>query len=330
MTWRIHFTAEDLARTTVGETLGPLAETMFGVSLLSCPPQHPPGLAGWRERARARLTPEMSPLASLVPRGSWGVDLWTLTGEAPTIQQGIEALRAMPRDLVLGELEFFAQHHNPLPATVWKVAEPGSEARERLVRAAYASYRALIEPHWTQVQARLRAERVRRARALVNHGTERLLSTLFPARIRWRPPVLEILMPGETDLYLAGRGLVLVPSLFVGELPSLMSDLRDEAPAKLFFPVDLGDMPGARLLRGSPPSQQTLGALMGPARASALRRVADGCTTAELAEHLSVSVAAAGQHATVLRDSGLITTRRRDGIAWHSLTPLGVALLEAA
>jgi DNA-binding transcriptional ArsR family regulator len=61
-----------------------------------------------------------------------------------------------------------------------------------------------------------------------------------------------------------------------------------------------------------------------------LRSIADGCTTTELAARVGVSVAAASQHATVLREAGLITTRRQGSAVLHSLTPLGVELLHVS
>ncbi|XMN04692.1 ArsR/SmtB family transcription factor [Streptomyces griseobrunneus] len=54
---------------------------------------------------------------------------------------------------------------------------------------------------------------------------------------------------------------------------------------------------------------------------------AEGCTTSELARRLNVTAAAASQHATVLRNSDLITTSRRGGSVLHHITPLGLALL---
>ncbi|WP_405922213.1 winged helix-turn-helix domain-containing protein [Streptomyces sp. NBC_00122] len=54
---------------------------------------------------------------------------------------------------------------------------------------------------------------------------------------------------------------------------------------------------------------------------------AEGCSTTELARRLNVSVAAASQHATVLRNANLITTSRRGKSVVHTITPLGAELL---
>lgn len=330
MTWRIHFTAQDLARVRIGDTLGPLAETMFGLSQLGDPARRPAGLTRWRQRARALVTPEARPLTSLITTvDTVRVDLWTLTGKQTTIEDGIDALLGMPEEHVLGELEYFTRY-NRLPESAWRVADPEGGAREQLASAAHTSYRALIEPYWTQVRAHLCAERMSRANMLLTGGVEHLLATLCPPLIRWRPPLLEVIVPRHADLSLGGRGLVLVPSLFVGERLALMGNLNGEEPLRLVFPVEVAAMPGAHLLTGDPDSPQTLSALMGRARAEALRRIADGCSTVELARHLAISPVAASEHATVLLQAGLIATRRQGNATWHTITPLGLALLEAA
>jgi len=72
-----------------------------------------------------------------------------------------------------------------------------------------------------------------------------------------------------------------------------------------------------------------LAALVGRNRAAVLQSIADGCTTTELARRVGISLAAASQHASVLRGAGLIATRRQGGAVLHVLTPLGAELLQA-
>ncbi|MFD1271279.1 hypothetical protein ACFQ51_02890 [Streptomyces kaempferi] len=57
-----------------------------------------------------------------------------------------------------------------------------------------------------------------RSRALLDGGTQALLEGLRPMA-RWNAPVLEVNYPVERDLYLDGRGLLLVPSYFCWRLP---------------------------------------------------------------------------------------------------------------
>jgi DNA-binding IscR family transcriptional regulator len=50
--------------------------------------------------------------------------------------------------------------------------------------------------------------------------------------------------------------------------------------------------------------------------------------TTELARSVGISPAGASQHATVLRNAGLVTTHRHNGSAVHRLSPRGATLLE--
>ena len=62
-------------------------------------------------------------------------------------------------------------------------------------------------------------------------------------------------------------------------------------------------------------------------RAAALAAIGDGCSTTDLARRVGISAAAASQHATILRNAGLITSNRERNMVLHSLTPLGVSVL---
>jgi hypothetical protein len=215
MVWRIQFSEDDLARIQVSPTMGPLAETVLAVALLRCPQQPRTMLSEWR--GQVLLTQQMRPLTALLPPGCHGVDLPTLTGEKATIEQGLQALLDVPRDHLLVEMEYTDRRHR-LSALAWAMAEAGG--RGELAEAAQAAYHELVRPFWPRVRACLHAEQAARHRTLARQGPGTLLTSLQGPRIRWRPPVLEILMPGNVAMELAGRGLALVPSVFVGKDPS--------------------------------------------------------------------------------------------------------------
>jgi DNA-binding transcriptional ArsR family regulator len=329
MVWRIHFTADDLERIQVRPTLGPLAETVTAMCLLRCPQQPRATYRQWRSQVKGRLTPQMTTLTALIPPGTKGVDLTMLTGTAPTLEQGVQALLAVPRDQMLTEMEFTDRAHK-LPASAWAVAETGGPGRLQLATAAVAAHQALIEPYWTAIYACLHAEHVARLRTLAAGGPGRLLASLQSQWVRWRPPVLEVLVPADTDVPLGGRGIALVPSVFVGQLPSLHTDPNDRAAVPWLVMPPSGDrMEQHHLWNHSRRQGAALGALVGRNRAAVLRTIADGCTTTELADRVGISLAAASQHASVLRDAGLITTHRNGSAVLHVLTALGAELLRA-
>ena len=329
MVWRIHFTAEDLERIQVRPTLGPLAETVKAMCLLRCTGQSRASYRQWRSLVRDRLTPQMTALTALIPPGSSGVDLPMLTGTAPTLEQGVQALLAMPREHLLVEMGFTDREHK-LPAAVWAVAETGGRARLQLAAAAVAAHQVLVEPYWTQIHACLHAEHVARLRALAAGGPDGLLSSLQGQWVRWRPPVLEVLVPADYDVPLNGRGIALMPSVFVGQIPSLHTNPNDPTAVPWLVLPPIDSRVGHRPHRDSPPQRgAALAALVGRNRAAVLRTIADGCSTTELAGRVGISLAAASQHASVLRDAGLITTHRQGSAVLHVLTPLGAELLHA-
>jgi DNA-binding transcriptional ArsR family regulator len=327
MVWRIHFSETDLARVQVSPTLGPLAETVLALALLRCSRQPRTMLSEWR--GQVRVTPRMRPLTALIPPDCNGVDLPTLVGETATIEQGVQALLDVPREHLLVEMEWIDRRHR-LPPLAWAMAEAGG--RPELAEATQVAYQELIQPFWPRIRASLHAEQAARRRTLAREGPGALLASLQGPLIRWRPPVLEILRPGQVEMELGGRGIALVPSVFVGRAPSLHENPNDddEMP-RLILPAEGAGR--ARLwavsrgLAGSRGS--ALAALVGRNRAAVLQSIADGCTTTELARRVGISLAAASQHASVLRRAGLIATRRQGSAVLHVLTPLGAELLQA-
>jgi DNA-binding transcriptional ArsR family regulator len=329
MAWRIHFSAADLARTTVSAGLGPLAETLAALVLLRSDCGRLARFRGWREQIGRQAAPRMQPLAALFPPESLGVDLWTLTGHAPTIEQGVAALLRAPREHMLTEIEGVDRQYR-LPRSAWAVAEPGGEGRLRLAAGLEGIYRALVEPYWPRMQTCLRAEQAYRNQVMADGGVGGLLTTLRSPKARWHMPVLEIASGGDGDMYLDGRGVTLVPSMFVADIPILLTNSYDHsAPRMLLFSAMGGTAAAARLWATEPREGGALAALLGRTRAAVLTSIADGSSTTDIALRAGISLAGASQHTTVLRDAGLITTHRRGCGVRHTLTPLGAGLLAA-
>ncbi|NYE43878.1 DNA-binding transcriptional ArsR family regulator [Streptomyces fulvorobeus] len=206
------------------------------------------------------------------------------------------------------------------------------EARKELVVMVRAYYETVVAPHEEQAQARIEAERAARARGFLAGGVEGMLSGLGPM-LRWRPPVLEVIYPRQTedrDLYLNGRGLTLVPSYFNWAEPVAFAD--PELPPVLWYSLlhepDAGYATDNSVGAGAP--GQSLTTLLGRARAIALYAASAGATTGEIARAAGVSASSASRHATALRDAGLITTIRNGPTVLHTLTPAGASVLRAA
>ncbi|MFE9132681.1 winged helix-turn-helix domain-containing protein [Streptomyces sp. NPDC007355] len=98
---------------------------------------------------------------------------------------------------------------------------------------------------------------------------------------------------------------------------------RPEAATVLVYPMYDGEVAGPE---GGGERPEALAALMGRTRAQVPALLRSPATTTALAERAGVSLAAAGQHAGVLRGAGLVDTVRTGSAVLHSLTPLGWSL----
>ena len=132
---------------------------------------------------------------------------------------------------------------------------------------------------------------------------------------------------GVSDIHLNGGGLTLVPTVFCRRIKLYIGVAGVDGPAVLFYPAIREITDAHRLWTRCHPgsTQDALGALLGTTRAAALETLSNTCTTTELAGRLRTSLATASHHATVLRQAGLITTRRNGNAVLHLITPLGTA-----
>ncbi len=336
---RIHFTDEDLRNVRIGPTYGPLAETALSLERLvrtdwsgtPSPLAEAIGFDGWRERVMSDVGPAERALAQLLPRG---VDIITLTGRSPSIEEGLETIASLRPGLVGLELADSAEGPFRPPAWAAVLAERSTGARQQLAGALRTYHDKAVAPHWPAVSRLLEAERDRAVRRLSEQGIDRFLASCHPT-IRWDPPVLTIdtcLPIGDQEARLDGRGVVFVPSLFCppGFPMCAPADDPDASPL-IHYPIALD----ARTMQGlwdplaGSTARSSLEPLLGRTRAAVLDAVAAGpCTTSELARRAGVSVPSASEHAAVLRDADLIVTRRVGRAVRHTVTPLGASLLE--
>ncbi|MGW4378435.1 MarR family transcriptional regulator [Kitasatospora sp. NPDC004531] len=331
---RITFTPQDLARIRIAQTWGPLTETFHALMAVQRP-DSAAVLGGWRQEVHARSPAAVHPASSLFRETI--VDLFTVTGPAPSFEEGIEALRAVPADLLstelLGAVEYrdrYSRRTTPWAGLAWGDIAHDRADREELLGFLRDVHRVAVAPHWQRITARLRAEQTRHALTLAQEGPEAVLAGL-PPDFRWKPPVLEIGRGAVTGtVELKGRGLLLVPSAFCRTRPGSYTDAADEqAPVLVFLPVMRGLTDAAGLLTSSRQGiDSALTALLGRTRARTLHAIGDGpCTTGQLAERIGASQPTASEHATVLRKAGLIATTRRGSAVLHTLAPLGNAML---
>ncbi len=320
---RIHFTPRDLARVTVAAQPAPLWEVLLSLHML----QHTDGrliFEDWRRHVRAKVAPDqVRLLLELTPLRGYSPDFLTPAGSGSDFDTALEMALATPRQQIRSELDLLGKYRRPTP---WmrELAQGQGASMQKLGHAIRTYHDAAIAPYWKSIGTHVHADHTHRGEALACHGVDRLLSSLHP-RVRWTAPVLQVLDMNDRDLYLDGRGIELQPSAFCWQVPTKLRD--PELKPILVYPIQ--HAPGILRQASVGPASSTgpLGSLLGATRAAALEATVTGCTTTELAKRCTISPAAASHQASVLREAGLITTRRDGAAVRHEITQLGIWLL---
>ncbi|MER7176848.1 ArsR/SmtB family transcription factor [Streptomyces mesophilus] len=323
---RIHFTRADLTRVRIAERAHLLWETVLSLHRLR--DRWAPGeLDGWRAGARHRLgaDPErgrraIGVLGALIPARGNFPDFLTPSALHTSLGESLDALAGTPRAQLADELDRMGGFPGGVPTWLRPLADGDRHTLGLLTGSLRDYHRASVAPYLDRVHAQVDADRAIALRGLLDGGTEGMLAGLRPV-LRWNPPVLEADYPMEHDIHLGGRGLVLVPSYFCARRPVTLVD--EELPPVLVYPVRRTGTGAGRPAGGREP----LDRLLGRTRSAVLASVDGGCTTGELARRVGVSPASASQHASVLREAGLLSTVRDGSSVLHTLTPLGRRLL---
>jgi DNA-binding transcriptional ArsR family regulator len=268
-------------------------------------------------------------LLELSPPLGYFPDFLTPPGGDQSLGEELDLALSTPRPRLSAEIRRLAapgRFRTGVRLTRWlRAVERGAAGTmAELERSVRTYHRAGLEPFWSTIRAAVSADRAARADQYAVGGLDRLLSSLHP-RVRWRPPVLEVLDLYASDLHLDGRGLLLQPSYFCTDTPTKLSDPGDQPV--LIYPIN---RPAEGLTLADPTAEHPAAALLGRTRAAALAATTKGCTTSELARHCDIAISTASQQATVLREGGLVQTRRDGGSVVHEITDLGRRILAGA
>ncbi|MFC4115374.1 winged helix-turn-helix domain-containing protein [Nonomuraea zeae] len=321
---RIYFTSDDIMRTRIAPEPDPLWELVLSLQMLR-PQRGDLFFATWRRLAgralrNAQLGEILSLLLALTPNVGYFPDFLNPAEAARGVEHGLEAIRRTPKSHLHRDLRVLAAYRK-LPGAARGLANGEPGLLVALTEAMRACYDLIVTPYKGCIETALGRDRRMRGDALARHGVEGLLGTLRPMAV-WSAGELRV--PGHRDqeLHLNGRGLRLVPSYFCVSGPLTMLD--PGLPPVLIIPVPHG--PGTVPGETGPGA---LGMLIGVTRAGVLEAigVGDGVTTGELARRTGISAASASEHATVLREAGLVFSIRDRNRMLHSLTSLGHALL---
>ena len=327
---RYVLSVEDLADTRFG--ISALQEAVFSLWALRDAGRHALHLP-WRRSALRDLDRlDTRLLFSLVGDTLALPDFLTPRPEtwAPGFAEQLADVRATPLDLVRRDL--LATH---APRPVQGVLRAATAAADGPVRALLDDicdllqryWELTLEPAWPRMRLVLEADMTYRARRLATGGARLLFADMHP-NVQWRDGELRISqMLGRWRVPAAGRGLLLIPSVFEYKpVPPLVAT----EPPSLAYPSR-----GLGTLWAEPPAPDAtaLAALLGAPRATLLRLLDEPLPTVEIARRLAVTPSAVSQHLRVLHANGLVTRARagrhvlytRSPLAHHLLAPAGGA-----
>jgi DNA-binding transcriptional ArsR family regulator len=314
----------DLARVRFAHS--PVEELVASLRVLQDPARQQM-YGRWMSAVQGRLRGlRLELLTALAPTGRYlpAFLLPPPTGPWPVLADQLAAVAATPPGAVRAELDK-VREGGPLPTALLPLYEDPVTHLPGVVQELERYWRAALQPVWERLRALSMADLAYRMEQFAGGGLARVLDGLHPD-IGFERDLLQIRKPHHCHHHidLAGTGIVLVPCVFTW--PTLSVDCCGVDQPVLVYPPR-----GVAELWREPPAGQAdpLAALIGRTRATLLAMVELPRTTTQLAEQLGLSPASVSQHLKVLKDTALVTARRRGRMVLYQRTAAATALLAA-
>lgn len=315
---------EDLADTRFA--LSPLHETVASLRVLREPGLYALHLP-WRRSVLGQLAElDTALLTALEGQARALPDFLTPRPPAfaPAFEEELAAVRRAPAGLVRRDL-LAAHAPGRVPEALSEAVNGGEGAvcrlRDAICDLLERYWNVSIRPAWPKMRLVLEADMTYRARQLAAGGARLLFADMHP-NLRWHDGALHIdQMIGRHRVAAAGRGMLLVPSVFAhkpappvsaGEAPLLAYPCR--GVATLWVPAPVADA-------------AALASLLGTPRARLLGQLEEPLATAEIARRLGVTPSAVSQHLQVLHATGLVARARDGRHVLYRRSPLGDQLI---
>jgi DNA-binding transcriptional ArsR family regulator len=330
----IRFGPPDLASVRFG--VSPLIELWQSVRALQSPVAralHSP----WLVDARARVERlDFALLQALQPLQGCNPDFMHPPPDGPCGELELELARmvATPPDQIRREI-LGCCGEEPVPAALQRFVDTPEAAVHQLADLLRAYWQQVLEPHWERIRTGLEGDVLYRAQQMAGGGLRALFGDIDPSiryddarlviepRRRPQAPPTIVTKSWNRSLDLRGRGLLLVPSVFVWPAVAIIDQ-------GLWQPTLIYPARGSGLVWEpvGPPSEG-LAALIGTRRAMILASLEGPCSTTGLARRLDVGPASISQHLAVLHDAGLIERHRVGRVVLYRRSPAGNLLIDA-
>ena len=317
----VPFTAEDVARTRFAPSPAPLAELTAAVATLQ---RREALFAPWRRRTVQALPRSATPLFELVPATL--VSPLFLDPVIVDFDEGLDTGLSTPTSAVQAELRYIFAGRPRVSPWLRALNDRDAEAWRVLRTALETGYEVLLAPHWPRIRACYQAELELKSRQWASAGVGGVLTSIHRGT-SWDGSALHIPVESRLRLDLGGRGVTLTPSVFWRGRP--LFTWHPDGSLVIVYPAAT-PLPLAANGNGNgsgESSRSSVVALLGSNRAGVLAAAKSASTTTELARAAGVSLASASEHATILRNAGLLTSTREGRQVTHAVTWLGQQLL---
>ncbi|MFD8784162.1 winged helix-turn-helix domain-containing protein [Kitasatospora sp. NPDC059599] len=335
--FEFHLGVDDLAATWFGYSA--LQEAVLSLRARRSPTRYPeqqPWIARWQDRYE-RLDTAL--LESMIAPVGFVPDFLTPRplGPRPDFAAEVARLAATPAEVVRSDvLEAYrgGGKPSPLPPVLAALIDHPEALAARAAQALDAYWTHCLAPAWwPRARSVLEADIAYRGRMLSERGAEGLFADL-DARLTWHAGVLRLVDPNPavkavgTTVDVAGRGLVLIPTLFgLGA----QTDVTQAGPPLVCYPAR-GRATMAEGLGTQQPTRAdaALQGLIGAPRARLLTMLATPASTTELAQRLGVTPGAVSRHLGALAAAGLLERNRHGRRVLYGRSPLGDGLVAGA
>jgi DNA-binding transcriptional ArsR family regulator len=315
--WQIN--ADTLARTRF--VLSPLAETFAAVKLLHAGTAAHPGERAWLDAHLPAYERRLSddPVTALLIRSglgrNWIADFLTPTprGEADFEE---EVARVREASATEARAHLTVSLAGPLPAALHRDDLP-----ERAADLLTHVWTEAVRPYWDRRRRVLEADVVARTAQLSQGGWAAALDALRPGT-RWLGDNrLQVNLHEYPPREISGAELVFVPIT-----PQRHGWVSWEEPDRyaVVYPCS-----GVLADTGPEAVPESLGALLGPARAGVLVLLDSPMSTTQLVALTGQGLGSVGRHLKVLLDARLVRRGRAGRSVLYSRTPAGEVLVKA-
>jgi hypothetical protein len=305
--------------------ISPGQELVHAVRALVRPQEHPLHW-GWLTEARGRVPADsFRLLATIIGAEGYVPDFFTSSpdGEiSPSDErERIAAVRKdrLHRDLSKMVVRSTGARQDELSRLI---AAPEDETRQAIAAAWAQVWEALLAPTWPHLLRVLRADIAVRARRSSETGLADMVDTLH-STVSWGVDAVRVQMRHHSEIVdCGGTGLLLAPSAMMSPRGCAVITEEPGGPT-IFYPAqgvsETWHLDGAAAL-------DALTALFGAGRARLLLALQQPLSTSECADMAELALSTASHHLTVLRDAGLVDSRRDGPRVLHIRTPTGEAV----